>query len=227
MRPIAGKLFLGVLLTLCSGYLYAVAQESPVLKVDTLPQQSLSLIITNGKIQNFGLASELILDLQSRSYEPLQRAVIAVYLYRNSKLLSGEGIPVTLPANNNVSETLHPHFAVKQGDHILVLIQEVKSAQNDYSENPEKITKYLKSFAEHTLSASANSNSPFLSSVWQSEENTEHLSLTSLQIFPGVHPYFQADYCSGRLLQASTTCSGGVSSFSCNPQSGSWSFTCK
>ena len=165
MRPIAARLFLGVFLALCSVCVCAVAQEAPVLKVDTLPQQSLSLVITSGKIQNFGLASELILDLQSRSYEPLQSAVIAVYLYRNSKLLSGEGIPVTLPANKNVSKTLHPHFALKQGDHVLVLVQEAKSAQNNYSESPDKITGYLKSFAEHTLSASANLNSPFRSSL--------------------------------------------------------------
>lgn len=166
MRPIAAKLFLAVFLTLCSGYVYAVAQESPVLKVDTLPQQSLSLIITSGKIQNFGLTSELNLDLQSRSYEPLQHAVIAVYLYRNSRLLSGEGIPITLPAIKNVSETLHPHFAVEQGDHILVLVQEVKSAQNDYSESQDKITGYLKSFAEKAQAASANSGSRFLYPSW-------------------------------------------------------------
>jgi hypothetical protein len=156
-----------VFLTLGFGYQSAAAQGSPILKVDTLPQQSLSLVITSGKIQDFGMASELNLDLQSKSYEPLRRAVIAVYLYRNSKLLSGEGIPITLPANKNISETLYPHFAVKQGDHILVLVQEVKSAQNDYSESQDKITGYLKSFAEKAQAASANSGSRFLYPSWK------------------------------------------------------------
>ncbi len=161
MRSISAKLFLGMLVTLCSGYVSALAQASPVLKVNTLPQQSLSLVITGGQIQNLGSTSELNLDLQSKSYESLQHATIAVYLYRNAKLLGGEGIPVNLPANKNISEILHPHFSVKSGDHVLVLIQDVKSGNNNYAESPDRITNYLKFYPEHLRSGLTDTNTTF------------------------------------------------------------------
>lgn len=148
MRSIVHKTLTTISLLFIAGSTPLFAQQTSPIKITPFPDQSLPMVVNGGKIQNFGYTSELHLDLQVKDSEAFNRAIIAVYVFENGRLVGGEGIPIVLSGQSRFSSHLiYPHFPVNENSKVLVLVESVQSAQKSYSENAEKVIDYLKGLA--------------------------------------------------------------------------------
>jgi len=194
-------------------------QPVAVVQAELLPSQTLPIHVTMAKLQNFDTGSELLIDLKKVQNTPTSRMMIDVYISHGKSLRHGQRIPVDLSgiSSTNMSFRLQTLSHLMLGDTALVFVQEVQSPGGNQRISETDVIASIKAFVQGQFVANlVGKNGPAPSSRGAAMPSLKLASISGFKYFYNL----ELPVCQQALNAAIATCSGGISSFSCNPETG-------
>ncbi len=187
----------------------AMTQSAPVsISVEKMPDQPLPVTVSTARLESFQYTSQLSAEYAAEKGTKPEKISLMLVLFRDGKVLSGEGWEETAPSGSIFRET---KLGIEPGDRAILVVNSVTADHRTWKLNARELGEQIHALAE--------GRSPLSIPV-------------EVSSVVGVAPKLvRAQGQSGRdaaLQSAVTTCGAGqVQSFSCNPTTGQYSFTCK
>jgi hypothetical protein len=208
---------------------------TPVLRaqqpLSVYTKSSLPINVLSGQYQV--ASGRAIVDLTLAPGEStVEAAGILLVHIRQGKVLGGQefNVAVRNPSQEN-GEEFTPFFHMISGDRIGALVTEADTSKGTLSMPPSRVAMHVKALAqgEQTSFRSGRGDGG------HSHAATLRPAALNFTVNPAADLLFQSaginappphPSCYNDLQDAEQACPNGVQSFSCNPQTGQWSFTC-
>ena len=187
---------------------FSAQQQMSSLTVEQFRDQPLPVRIVGAQLSTFQYTSELSAQISTDAASEPISANMMLLIYRNGKVVSGEGWTEEKPTNSLHRQT---KLAFAPGDHALLMVRSVKTRSGIMQLKPQDMNDAIKALTQGTL--------PRLPSVELSMlPNLPHAKVQRVQ----------GAYCTTCYNTASSACGvAGVQSFSCDDKNQNFSFTCK
>jgi hypothetical protein len=179
------------------------------------------------RLQNFDTGSELMLSATKVQDIPMSRMIVDVYVRHNQSMLHGQGIAVDLNSRPSkyMSFTLQTLAHLMPGDAVLVFVQRVQGSRGDQEISMTGVNTFTNEFRQGKFSNN------FTGVNVPAPTDSGEVSPSFLLSAPAGKLEMQPDHptCTNEQTGAETSCENGggrLSSFSCDPETGQYSFTC-
>ena len=196
----------------------------------TVPQlqQDSPIQVLSAELQNFQYTSKVQIQLSGFPADSVKAADFRLYIYRNGKIIAGEGWTEEPLQSNFVHDAvlqLRPH------EKAILAIQRIVTNDRTYSVSEQEIVNAVKAHAngrpQPLYGNIAYDNISYLTQ----KPTISSCAAKSVRLLGAAYllTVDSADWCTSTALGAATTACGPgkIASFSCNNQNQSFSFTCK
>jgi hypothetical protein len=153
-------------------------------------------------------------SITNQTSNVVKRIHLTVFVFNEEgRFVGGEGWRenVNLEAFSTKGLNAVLRNKVMLGGRIVLIVEQAEQKQGTWLINPSELISIVKTFINNGFNG-------LPSAVFRNGQMQTHF----------VESIGGTDYCTVRLAEARESCgSGGISSFSCNPSSGAFSFTCR
>lgn len=197
--------------------------EPIAIVVDHLSDQPLSVAVESASLKPFGMTSQLTADYKVAKGSDAASAEMLLVVYHDGYVKGADGWVETSLPGAILRQTV---LVLAPGDKALLLVKSVTSPSATLKLKDEDLNSHLQDFIRGKKSESTIAVEPqekFEDKSWDDEDK----SLVDPEA-SGKTPVPQMTTCQNNAVLAQQICGPrGIASFSCNPSTGAWAFSCQ